>query len=316
MSGQQDNLFWGFSDRPQLILTFLGFIADATAIITLFWVGYSQGNKENYIAIIVLSILNISLVILFYISVRDSQKKNLKYLKIESKYRDYIDNINTLETKVKDNKSTNLKEKIILHNIIHQFRIILNRIIKNKNSNDMIDYLEIKHSSKEYFLFLLSNIKELFDVITKDECSVCIKMIIDENNIKTLYRDPVSFRTRSLIDNKLSIFPISSNTAFEKILDNFSESYYISNDLSAEESYKNINSQWKKNYNAVLVVPVRIPIDKEKFLVYGFLCVDNINGGFDQGSINLLSSIGDLLFNLFDAMGSLSPPPEPINTTS
>ncbi len=75
-------------------------------------------------------------------------------------------------------------------------------------------------------------------------------------------------------------------------------------DLSQHNSYKNRNYEWSKLYNATIVVPIQANLSGDKrnknMVILGFLCCDNITGGFDRKEVkDFLAAIGDLLFNLF-----------------
>lgn len=66
----------------------------------------------------------------------------------------------------------------------------------------------------------------------------------------------------------------------------------------------NANPDWNKLYNATLVVPIQANASgnkqKKEMKVLGFICSDNMNGNFANKEVkDFLSSIGDLLFNLF-----------------
>lgn len=96
---------------------------------------------------------------------------------------------------------------------------------------------------------MVTNIKEVFDVLTGDECSVSVKLVDFEKNeyyIRTFLRDPITSRERSGADQKLPKFPYNQNTAFYNILDpNCPNSFFLCNDLKNKENYFNCNINWR-----------------------------------------------------------------------
>lgn len=223
------------------------------------------------------------------------------------------------------------KEKLdeltfLIHNIQDQLRdrvvelsAFLEAIIADKEfvpeQADIIDALRI---TRQFNLYLVNNIKDIFDSLTGDTCSACIKIIDinddDEFVVQTLMRDTKSFRERKSNDGLLNApFPWYENTAFKMILSNeMSDSYYVCDDLRKEQTYINLNKNWNKFYNATLVAPIRIHLSDSNFdedidsNVIGFICVDNKKGGFDsQSSIESMASIADSLFTYFNVSGRL-----------
>lgn len=103
-------------------------------------------------------------------------------------------------------------------------------------------------------------------------------------------QDPKT-RKRWLADENIDgngLLHYTMNTAFKDILTNSKRSYYMSNNLfllSRFRLYENQNKNWRKFYNATLVVPITLEEDAEligRNNVVGFLCVDNKKGRFDS----------------------------------
>ena len=173
-------------------------------------------------------------------------------------------------------------------------------------------------------LYLLDNIKTTYDILSEDECSVCIKMILvgkneknievkGDNNlrdvyIKTYMRDSFSYRQRNFIDERVPTFPYHENTAFQVILEErYPDSFFLSNDLGEfEKGYRNYRNDWSEFYNSCMVVPIRIQIRNGGYIVIGFICIDNVEGGFDSTGKDLLAAIGDHLFHIFRAFSDLN----------
>lgn len=202
-------------------------------------------------------------------------------------------------------------------NLLHETIEINKRFLKKEEVTDA----ELRSSLDKLKTFItntLNDIKNVFDKITGDNCSICIKLIYDPEQdlakakIKTLYRDSTSFRIRKKYDldseHRTRIYPATDNTAFKSILDpNESSVIYFSDNLELQHSfrsYNNSNQYWNDFYNAVAVIPISyIPNRKKPKIrsILGFLCVDNMEGGFIYSSNEeYLSGIGDSFYNLFD----------------
>ena len=91
------------------------------------------------------------------------------------------------------------------------------------------------------------------------------------------------------------------NTSLSNIIDE-KESFFICNNLyeyDSEHGYKNKSHDWRKYYDAVLIVPIYDPwqpIRNER--IWGFICADNYGGGFDVSQIDLISSFGTMFVQL------------------
>lgn len=296
-----------------MLLPLLSFIADIIAIVTVYISVQDDGKIGPSPAVIVLAIVNTSVIIIAYRAIMESHKYFDQYKNIDHEIEDKDEEINDLKTKLASKADDDIKVTRIFHNFCHEYRAKL-AIISNCTAGlSGADYLKIRAKFQKFLLFSLSNIKEAFDILTHDECSVCIKLIINDNEVKTYARDPVSYRERHDADLKLTTFPIRGNTAFDNITNPcHPDSTYISNDLSKEAIYINKNPNWNKCYNACIVVPIRIlnsNASVPEYRIIGFLCVDNLRGGFDrQICLNILASFGDLYYNLFEAFGTLEEP--------
>lgn len=202
----------------------------------------------------------------------------------------------------------------IFHGILHEHRDLTNQMnIDTRNGVILSAEQKMKRefSKKEFYNNFLTNVKQIFDLITRDTCSLCIK-ILQKNtqnpteykyDVKTYLRDPSSRRSRSEIDNEPEFYPYYKNTAFDSILGHDKKNFFLSNnlqELEKEGKYKNFNPNWKNFYNACLVIPIRA-VNTEKHSNYnrniGFLCIDNMKGGFDEKiGFNLLAAFADLLY--------------------
>jgi len=211
---------------------------------------------------------------------------------------------------IRVNKSTTSS----IHNITHSYRyiyILLRDIVidlrKNDSDTTENECRKICNEFEKYILSLLSNITSTLEVITQDECATCVK-IFKNNKVKTLYRDPGSYRSRKNSDytqkGELHVYKVADNFAFNLIADEKSkETFFACDDLVNHESYYNINHEWNKLYDATIVVPTQANLSgdkhKKEMHILGFLCCDNMAGGFENKEVkDFLSATGDLMYNL------------------
>lgn len=161
---------------------------------------------------------------------------------------------------------------------------------------------------KEYLLKVLSHVKRIFDDITKDDCAVTLKLLNPEhgNIVTTFLRDHLSEGKRKGFKD-LENYNVSENTAFNKICTETGTTIFSENDLTKLESeghYKNIRQNWKELYNATIVAPIQFQqkIDnKDIIIIFGFLCIDNFEGGFKtKRAKDAIAIVSDALYNLFN----------------
>lgn len=171
-------------------------------------------------------------------------------------------------------------------------------------SSDIVDFL-ISSSNK---------ISALYECYTGKKCHVSIKLY-SKGKVKTLARDELSFRIgRSSTDEHLHWYPYGANTAFMTILDDDDCKSFMSNHLimrSWAGRYINGNPNWKKFYRACLVVPITdrthpAQINVNDGSVWGFLCVDNRAGGFDEKAArDILLSCGRMYCFLLEILSTI-----------
>jgi hypothetical protein len=142
---------------------------------------------------------------------------------------------------------------------------------------------------------------------------VTIKSIIPKGNsqldwgIKTVVVDPNTWNNEDRIieehEDKLHI--IGENSDFEEILLGNTRCFVENNlsNLSGSE-YKNSSQDWRKRYNATMVVPIKNkPDGKENTVYYGFLTIDSNNekaqklfdDSQDSATLNILAHAADAL---------------------
>lgn len=243
--------------------------------------------------------------ILFNINIR-KLNNDLKTLPQENEYlRDVINHYLLIFRKSTDS----------IHNITHYYRyitILLRDTVISLRKKDSTttedDCNKICHEFEKYISGLLNAITSTISIVTKDECSSCIK-IMNNNKVKTFYRDPSSYRTRKDSDytqqGDLFVYHTDDNYAFNKIADpNSKDTFFACDNLDEHSDYYNRNYDWNKLYNATIVIPIQANLSghkhKKEMHILGFLCCDNMLGGFEDREIkDFLSSIGDLLYNIF-----------------
>lgn len=272
-------------------------------VITIVNIFYNYGHESQDIAsIMTLTVANISLIIIIVYLVRKYYVLAIKQLSLQPD----IDSLTSkLELATKDLDNT-AETSDILHSINDQLR---NRMFELLTV-DIVQARDIsgyQRKNEMFYLFLLDNIKNIFDILTKDNCSVSLK-IIDQNDqndiiVRTFMRDSSSYRERKNSDKTMYSYPYYENSAFKDILsDNNNISYYVSDNLSNETTYINVNQNWKEYYNATLVCPIRVEVNVSEdgdleYSIPGFLCIDNMNGNLNNARcINLLASLADILF--------------------
>lgn len=184
----------------------------------------------------------------------------------ETNLEEYKEKCSSLEKDIENKRLIQKKTSIITHNICHEYRTLINGMYSDLISNNASCINDRERSFQKYMMYFLINIKNVFNTLTGDDCSVCIKMVVPESNggysIETFMRDPDSYRQRSVADRESPRYPYNKNTAFLHILSpDYPDNFFICNDLadlSANNQYQNINPRWKNYYNACLVVPIRI----------------------------------------------------------
>lgn len=174
----------------------------------------------------------------------------------------------------------------------------------------------VKASFESYLSSTLDATSRLFKTYTNDTCAASIKLFCEDKkaeklddgddstghsgSVWTLKRDSASTALRAQVDSVIKEYEYDKNAAFMYILDREHEpDYFVSNDLSELERlrrYWNENKKWKNFYNATIVVPIRSPNGR----CVGLLCVDNREGGFDDGRcVHILFGIAaDLYYSI------------------
>jgi hypothetical protein len=316
MNGKKLDFIFGLSSLIGLIIT---------AIVTLFAIIEGEYGTQHSLVILSLAFINLALAIVCIHLLKRSDILSKKNSSLEPTLVGLNNQLSQLKKEYQKNKYNFGEIADITHSIQDQLRDRIyelyeehSAIVAGENILPM-EKIDYGRTNELFYLFLIDNIKRIFDLLTEDKCSVCIK-ILEENvyeldnsickndiMLRTFMRDSGSYIERKSSDNSFQEYPYYENTAFKTILspDN-NESYYVSDSLSEETTYVNINNNWNKYYNATLVCPIRIELldDEEalntEYSVLGFICIDNRKGGFaNRIAIQTLAGISDSLYNHF-----------------
>ena len=152
-------------------------------------------------------------------------------------------------------------------------------------------------------------IVDLFTEYTGDQCAVCIKAlsltpdipnVTDANQaapgadlpfVYTFWRDYRSHAARAELDRdpRLRIYRHRRNTGLTNARKN---GYWHCNDLAAlGPTYKRSNPIWSRFYNATAIVNLAYRSEGQSIHPLGFLCVDNMRGGFDDEACRYILEI-------------------------
>jgi hypothetical protein len=286
-----------------------------TVVYTVIAIKNRQWNVDFTTIVITLAVINfLSFLIVIY-SIRRFDKLALEYKRSDSIIRKLSRKNNRLESSLSNEIEKEAKIASIFHNFCHEYRKVASEINSDLIEKDFSQFEDRKSSFKRFLDYMVSNIKQAFDLITGDACSICIKLLEQNDKrelmVKTFIRDHISYRERSTTDTSMPEYNYQANTAFKNILDDYcQDSYYLCNDLKSKNDngdYNNANNNWNKFYNACLVVPIRLIIDGENSTVVGFICVDNKKGGFEERvGLNTLAAFGDLCYHLFVLFNELN----------
>lgn len=182
---------------------------------------------------------------------------------------------------------------------------------------------DLRRDVNDYIHFLLNQAKEVFDNYTKDESAVCVKLFTEHKNfdgeipsdsgqqgrpqqVFTIDRDFISKGKREYVDKeqRTKEYLYTDNTAFLEIMTRASNlNYFYNNDLAElrrQGFYDNTRLRWDKDYNATAVHAIKDPELSPTEGVIGFICADNMKGGFDDKICkHILGLLADTLYYVF-----------------
>ncbi len=167
--------------------------------------------------------------------------------------------------------------------------------------------VDVVSGTTAYLNDLIVRTKAIFELQTNDECSVCIKLIgetaplsdFSDATITRVFRDPSSQAQRMKYDQYEQ--RIRNNTSLRYIFKDGQVGYfYFNNDLfhsSINGTYTNDSPNWYRRYNATAVCAIKDPDRENPDDIIGFLCVDNMRGGFSPDiSCNTLKTLSTSVF--------------------
>lgn len=311
------NLHEYFKKNRELIFGYSSVIGLLVSIVSMGYAIYaSDCNKSFAFIAITISLANIcSTFLCIYLTRRyDSATEQLR--KSADIISSHEEKYAFLKSQANDAYLNQGRITAVTHNIAHGYRTLLNQIHTDLVLGKFDEINDREKSFIGYIDLFVNNIKDIFNALTGDTCSVCIKFLEEDKESKTIFvrtyrRDSLCYRERCPVDQEIERYPYYRNTAFISILSPTGKSYFLCNNLSERASkgeYENFNPMWHYYYNACLVVPIRASVKSGYFnnQNIGFLCVDNMKGGFDQViGFNLLAAFADLSFVLFRSLFNL-----------
>lgn len=260
-----------------------------------------ETEMKDIIVLLSISLCTLLFSVIFIFAYQFKESNKIKYLPLEN---------HKFKTELKNQSILLYYSAEYLHNISHYFRNLVCEIEDLKEDGD---FEQIAINFERFLITLTSNLRSYFSILTEDNCNVTIKLTKYEKNelskVKTLYRDPISYRKRKKSDikdnGKKIIYDIDDNTAFKIISSpKFKDTSFLCDDLEKKwkkGQYENKTPGWMSLYNACAVVAINKRIEKNNRKIVGFICIDNDSGNLDNPMVeNYLNGIADMLYVLFE----------------
>ncbi len=103
------------------------------------------------------------------------------------------------------------------------------------------------------------------------------EILLKDQWVITVYRDHYTHHHYREREQGLRIYDVDKNTDVHLLVKS-KQDVFFHNNLQSYYGYENENQDWRKYYNATLVVPIRyLSIDKQQYRCYGFLAIDSLN---------------------------------------
>lgn len=168
-----------------------------------------------------------------------------------------------------------------------------------------------------------NGLKEIFDNVTKSNCSVSIKIPtqshVSENTIlKNLCRDSTNYNLRNTSVYNKTNHTIIGNTCFSKTLNNIikgsDERYYINNDIPNSKDYENTS---RGCFDATNDLPYKSELvhgivafhnlDNNNLVCHGFVCVDSdkINAFDKKYSVAIVEGVADGIYDIINERNNI-----------
>lgn len=298
-----DNLF---KKIPDSFINALGVISAIItiigALVTVFKAAMQLYNGQLSIASLINEHVAFGFVILFNIWLI---YKIIKYRKIQAETREIFSRG--------------------YYDMLRGYRNVMGEIEVSDYSKEAVYQLIINYSSD-----VLNTLCDIFNKLTRQEVSSCIKIIEPSNDleytnakVKTFCRSKNSDSRRTVYDNDSTRGDtiVCRNTDFDSIVQpGKSLSCFYQQNLEEYqkqlkkigEEYRNSNAEWKEYYKATIVVPIRIANKRnsktkleDSYTILGFLCVDSLSTHAFESSQRvyyqyIVKSFAALLYSVMD----------------
>jgi len=222
--------------------------------------------------------------------------------------------------------------RLILRIIINSFKYLHkvykesvygDAIIRLRESFGKVHYYRktVGYQDKEFMdasIDFCNGLKEIFDKITKSNCSVSIKVptqshVNESTVLKNLCRDSANYKKRKTEDYENTSHTILGNTCFSKALNNVlkksSKRYYINNDIPNSKDYENTSRGCFTDtedlpYKSELVHAI-VPLhnsDDSNITCHGFLCVDSdkTNSFDEKYAVAIVEGVTDGIYDIIN----------------
>ncbi|MEM5553265.1 hypothetical protein WNY63_21405 [Pseudoalteromonas neustonica] len=167
---------------------------------------------------------------------------------------------------------------------------------------------------KRILFSVCQRIENIFARVINRECTVTIKLLVEENN--KIYAETMTRSvSQSIRDTSNSVryeVNTGANTAFDEAIRNKvgkKPAHFYSPNLKKLDGYRNQRQNYIEFYKSVLVVPIRGRNVSEKntageFDYIGFLCIDtkSTNRLNNNDHLNLLMSFANQMYNFSSLM--------------
>jgi len=182
------------------------------------------------------------------------------------------------------------------------------------------------HDDKEFMnsmIVFCNSLKEIYDKITKSDCSVSIKVPLKDDSINehsilmNLTRD-VKHNNRDTEKYSKIKHTIIGNTPFSycinKVIKNARNKAYINNNINETTNYDNTSKECYDNevlpYHSELVYPIipAINVDNKNYYCHGFICIDsNKKDAFKTPyDIAIIEGVADGIYDIISERNKLN----------
>jgi len=243
---------------------------------------------------------------------KNSQRQLADALTSRNEFADLVNSIKL--------RSDNEDAKVfsVLKDLYAVLRMDYEYCIFLRDNGSELGFKEIQARFDSYLSDFLNKVVSIFGIFTGHKCAACVKVLLSSkdkpNNghfikglkedyafVSTISRDPSSAydRNRAYPPDRLTYQIVENTGLFEVKHIPERNGYYAKNDLCniSPEFYRNSNGRWREFYDAVAVAALKNPSQDAFDQAIGYLCVDNLGGGFDDRVCRLiLECLANLLY--------------------